>query len=197
LRFSGKYYQAEELGLNLNYYRDLDPQTGRYIESDPIGLQGGINPYAYVGGNPTSDVDPSGLEALPVLSPLPLYVPAAPPGSPLNNAIYNFLEMEAQGAENLLDWTNYLLFNKPPRINNPEADREHDEYKARYLEPEPPNLDRCQRLLWKLNKEKRLLQDRQAWDAKWQPAHAAANAQSLRAIKNLEDELKKWGCKCQ
>lgn len=67
------------------------------------------NHYAYVGGNPTSDVDPSGLEALPVLSPLPLYVPAAPPGSPLNNAIYNFLEMEAQGATNLYDWTKYLI----------------------------------------------------------------------------------------
>ena len=40
--------------------------------------------------------------------PLPLYVPAAPPGSPLNNAIYNFLEMEAQGATNLFDWANYL-----------------------------------------------------------------------------------------
>ncbi len=49
--------------LYQNYFRDYDPQTGRYIESDPIGLRGGVNTYGYVMGDPVALVDPLGLLA--------------------------------------------------------------------------------------------------------------------------------------
>lgn len=47
-----------------NYYRDYSPDIGRYIESDPIGLTGGINTYAYVDNSPVVYGDPSGNEGL-------------------------------------------------------------------------------------------------------------------------------------
>jgi len=60
LRFPGQYYD-KETGLHYNYFRDYDPSTGRYVESDPMGLEGGINTYSYVRNNPLSKVDPFGL----------------------------------------------------------------------------------------------------------------------------------------
>jgi RHS repeat-associated protein len=65
LRFPRQYYDAET-GLSYNYFRTYYAETGRYIQSDPIGLAGGINIYGYVGGNPLVYSDPTG-EIAPAL----------------------------------------------------------------------------------------------------------------------------------
>src|SRR5437016_5130061 len=60
LRLPGQYHD-KETNLHYNMRRDYDPNTGRYEESDPIGLAAGVNTYAYVLNSPLSYVDPLGL----------------------------------------------------------------------------------------------------------------------------------------
>ncbi len=63
MRYPGQRYDAAS-GLNYNYFRDYETATGRYVESDPIGLPGGVSTYGYVNNRPLTLFDPLGLAAV-------------------------------------------------------------------------------------------------------------------------------------
>jgi len=60
LRLEGQYFDPDT-GLHDNVLRTYDPDAGRYLEPDPLGLAAGLNPFAYVDGNPLVATDPLGL----------------------------------------------------------------------------------------------------------------------------------------
>ena len=60
VRFPGQYADADS-SLHYNYFRDYDPNLGRYIETDPLGLAAAANRYLYVDHDPVNAIDPTGL----------------------------------------------------------------------------------------------------------------------------------------
>jgi len=90
LRFPGQF--ADGNGLSYNYFRDYEAGTGRYVESDPIGLAGGVSTYSYAAGTPIMKIDPKGLmseqylyclltgDAYACMGPMPGAAPFSCPG---------------------------------------------------------------------------------------------------------------------
>jgi RHS repeat-associated protein len=76
LRYPGQYFDQES-NLHYNYHRSYSATTGRYTQSDPIGLDGGWNRFGYVGQNPLSFTDPDGFQttALPIPTGWPISIP--------------------------------------------------------------------------------------------------------------------------
>ena len=68
-------YTTTAGGKHYNYFRDYDPSIGRYFQSDPIGLEGGMNAFTYVNANPLAFIDSLGL----ALSCKPPPDPCPPP----------------------------------------------------------------------------------------------------------------------
>ena len=106
IRFPGQY-EDKESGTYYNYQRDYDPHMGRYLTSDPIGLKGGLNTYAYVGGNPLNTIDPLGLY-WEMVNGIPQWIPDGPDGSTEPVNIFDLYPMPGTPEIDAGELTDYL-----------------------------------------------------------------------------------------
>jgi len=131
--YTGRERDAD---TGLMYYRArfYDPQVGRFINEDPIGLDGGINPYAYVGNNPVSFIDPSGL------------CPQNPSGN--GKALKPCLNININNSSypGIVDTVEGLIVDTLARagvgvvFNNPKAVRTDHSYTLNIVTQFPPNV---------------------------------------------------------
>ncbi len=177
LRFPGQYYDAET-STHYNYFRDYDPTIGRYTESDPTGLSGGINTYGYGLANPIRNIDPTGEVAI-VLAP----------------ALTGVAEACIAAISGLLLASN--LTGDTPDEGSAARQREYEAYKQACsgLGQPPPGLSRCAELAWLYQKTKRCVELRQAWDDKWSPGRHSTEIRNLtQRLSNLAAAIMRDCC---
>ncbi|HBP5719300.1 TPA: RHS repeat protein, partial [Pseudomonas aeruginosa] len=198
LRFSGQYYDAES-GLHYNYFRDYDPETGRYVESDPIGLDGGLNTYAYVGSNPVGLVDPNGLSPTATAGAGAGFVVGGPPGAVVGGLIGLGLGVWGANAA----WDAYhdeaseggsASAGTSPGTAAEKA-RERKEYSRICKTPIPPTGDQCKDAKANLERLQQCLALRENFSKKWfndnDAGHVTEINNTRQAIENLKDFLRR------
>ncbi len=116
-RYAGMLHHAPT-GFYLTHYRFYDPQTGRWLNRDPIGENGGINLYGYVGGNPMGFVDPMGLSAQ--IRVVPWWWPVGPSTTESRNHRGPESLTPEELQEFTQDYNKYkdLELNRPPKGSN-------------------------------------------------------------------------------
>ena len=186
LRFPGQYYDAET-GLHYNYHRYYDPSTGRYLQPDPIGMEGGPNPYSYARGNPIAFSDRLGL--------LPNPAEAACLGGPnpvcIGGVIADVCTWLTAAA------TTGILIGMSE--DAAERQREYREMKDLCDTPPPPGGNDCSTLSRQIDHARRVIELYEKWDAKWAPGTHAQKIQDWKnRIQKLKDEYqRKCAPKCQ
>ncbi|NYE28233.1 RHS repeat-associated protein [Rhodanobacter sp. K2T2] len=195
LRFPGQYYDAET-GTNYNMYRNYEPTTGRYLQSDPIGLNGGISTFDYAENNPLMYTDAAGLLVAP---------------SPLNTALERALITDAAGGgpeDPIGDaiavgvFVGSLAITELSQSDIVQRALDRKAYSTVCKSSVPPSGDKCKDAEANLERLKKCVAMRQSFREKWgasysdgQPGHDQQIDELTKAIeaaeKAVEDACKK------
>jgi len=170
---------ASTADSQFNYFRDYDPSIGRYVESDPFGLAGGINTYADALDQPIGFSDPEGGMAQ-AAGGCALGSWAGPIGCVVGAAIavVGTIAVAAVVANSA--------------ANARERQAEYEAYKAVCDQKNPTGLDPCAFARWKFNRNLQCMNMRQQWDDKWMPGRQAKDIADLkRGLKTLEEWIKR------
>lgn len=184
-RFPGQLFDAET-GLHYNYFRDYDPVTGRYVESDPIGLSGGIGTYSYAAAAPLSYIDPTGEVAVVLLYPgtwIALGKAAAFVGT---------AAAAAWGASEA--YNHYKDGNPADDRADPSVARQQEYLRAKnFCDGGPsPGGNNCSSLSKAIDHAEQCISFYEAWDSKWLPGRHATKISDWRnRLNNLKDEHKR------
>ncbi|WP_444935500.1 RHS repeat domain-containing protein [Microbulbifer sp. JMSA004] len=178
LRFPGQV-KGDEAEHYYNYFRDYDAGSGRYLQSDPIGLNGGINTYGYVYQNPVANGDPTGL-----VCGTGLCVGAVIGGIRVAQLgyrayrSYRAVQALSQLSENVSDLQSEIEY---------EANK--SEYHNRCDEPEPPGfLDPCDRAKWQLKKAQDCRNLRQSMTDRW--FNGVPDEEHMRHMQQVDNQIK-------
>ncbi|MBL8299632.1 MAG: RHS repeat protein [Rhodanobacteraceae bacterium] len=181
LRFPGQYLD-EESGLHYNYFRDYDPTIGRYVESDPIGLRGGVNTYGYTLQNPGKFSDPDGLAAAAVCLVPPVTAVCASAANAIINVVGICIVLAIGNAAE----------DSIAQANDRRA------YSKRCTESPPPGLSPCEEARWKLKRNQDCRRMRQSFSDRWHGGPDASHAGEIenldRAIEKLENYIRDNCC---
>ncbi len=203
LRHAGQYAD-DESGLFYNYYRFYDPKTGRYLRSDPIGLEGGLNTFGYVGGSPLHWIDPEGLNTTAInLAPTAIGICTGSAGTGCT-----IVAGSAVGIGSYLITDEYINPWLQPVIAKAvdgcvenwdafEKQMDYDNYHRTCDRKPPSNLSPCEKARWQRRQRQSCYNKRKAWEEKWgnsstKKKHEDALLRVKASIKNAVDDILKY-----